>query len=522
MDIVSRRCVWSGIGALALIGTLTTTGACTDILGDFMVEIPDGSTAGFGDAMSEDAPTPRGDTADSGDASPPVDSGDASPPADSGEAGRDAEGGSDSGCSPEQVDTTQLFVVAGGTGAECTIASPCGAIQDALDLAPTAAKTTVYVGASAQPYVEALTPTAPITIEGGWNVEGGTWTQTCASGAVVVQAPPTSNTTVLATDVGGMVTLRTLTLQSKAAAAVQPGESIYGVFAKSVDQPTNVTLDAVSVSVAAGGAGAAGSPGAQGAMGGGMCTTVGDGANGNVGDAANGASAGAFGASGYMPGSNGGTGATGGTASGGTGGGAGSSNPSCVASCSPPPPAACGACAIGSYNPTPGGTGYPGCPGDPGGGGGPGQGGGASIAVYSWGAMVTVQNGSLAAGDGGQGGTGGAGGQGGTGTSGAQGDPYVCGTACVCENGSLGVACYTDNLGSAPGGSGGGPGGTGGAGGQGGGGAGGWSCTVVALGVGANGVAGTVTQSGASLVHGIAGASGQPGGAAGQAKYVCP
>jgi hypothetical protein len=515
--------------AFGIIGTLSAAAGCTDLLGDFTVGNLDGAMDGPDGASPSDASQPA-DVGPEGEAGGDAgrdgnDASDGNDAGDGGDARGDGSDAGDSGCLAEQVDPTQLFVVAGGSGAACTMAAPCGTIQQALDLAPTVAKTIVYVGASTQPYVEALTLASAVTIEGGWSVVAGTWAQTCSSGAVVVQAPPTSNTTLLADDIGGTATLRTLTLKSKAAADVQPGESIYGVSAKSVNQTTAVLLDGVEVSVVAGGPGATGSAGAQGAMGSGTCTIVGDGGNGSPGDPGTGGTVGTFGASGFTPGSSGTTGATGGAANDGTAGGQGSSNPNCADSCSPPPPAACGACAIGSYataTADPGYPGYPGCPGAPGGGGGPGYGGGASVAIYSWGATVTVQNGSLTAGDGGQGGNGGIGGSGGTGIQGAAGQASACATTCVCENGWEGTACYTDGIVPISGGNGGAPGGTGGLGGQGGGGAGGWSCTTFAHGTGANGVAGTVTQSGASMVHGTAGAAGQPGGAAGEASYVCP
>jgi hypothetical protein len=219
--------------------------------------------------------------------------------------------------------------------------------------------------------------------------------------------------------------------------------------------------------------GAVGTTGGPGAPGSSQNGTVGDpGAPGDPGNHADGGSAiVSADVSGFLQehADAGGSGANG--QGGGGGGGGGGGDDSCD-----------------SFGSSGGGGGGGGCGGT---GGSGGEGGGASIALYVWNSTVSVEDSTLATGDGGGGGTGGDGGAGGEGGPGGPGGPY-------------GGGVEQDDAGN---GAAGGVGGDGGDGGAGGGGGGGPSIGILCAGGGA-----IAADSGNTFSLG----SGGPGGAGGE------
>ncbi len=411
------------------------------------------------------------------------------------DAGSEA-GNSDSasGCAARTADdATGIFVVA-ATGSDVkgcgTRASPCKSVQyGVFSATQTGAKTTVYISASPQPYVESVTLTAGISLEGGWLAKGTNWTPICdatTSKAVTIQG--VTNTTITAA-FNGTVTLRDLTIASKAPAS---GESLYGIIA--TGSSTNLTLDAVAVNVATGGAGADGVAGANGSDGMGYCPP-GDGGAGAMGATGSGATPGSLTPTGYAK-TNGADSGGGTPGASGTAGGA-----TCVSGCS-----TCkNGCTFGT------GTvcstaGPSGCGGAPGAGGSGGLGGGSSVALYVWDAHITTFGGTLTSGAGGSGGNGGNGGSGGAGAGGDAGSNATCPTQLACSGGFC-VFVSGNPVNAGPGG---GSGGSGGAGAQGGGGSGGFSYAVVQ-----GGTANIQLNGGTTLAHGSAGAGGAVGGAVG-------
>ena len=165
----------------------------------------------------------------------------------SGSGGSSGSSSGSGGCASKTVDQANgVFVAVGGAdGGTCgNIGAPCGSVQQGINRAQLG-KSIVYVGAGK--YVESISLNASLTIEGGWTA-GSTWTPICtssANAAVVLQAPASSNTTVLADAIGGTATLRSLTIASKTQASVQPSESLYGVFARG--SSTKLVLDDVVV-----------------------------------------------------------------------------------------------------------------------------------------------------------------------------------------------------------------------------------------------------------------------------------
>jgi hypothetical protein len=433
-----------------------------------LVDLPDGAVAAVdgGDGVESDA-------------------GDAAPPA----------------CPPVSPDDTRgVYVSTNGSDADgCgTRDAPCKSITAGLARAVAAAKGKVYVARGV--YTEKVTLVGGITVEGGWEAAGATWTQACSAAdeAVVVRAPASETVTVVAKDLGGSVAgLSTLRVESKAAGAVDAGESIYGIAATGAT--TTLTLTDVLVDVGSGGNGTNGSPGDGGIAGDAAgCGAAGDAAAGTPGSIGSGAPSGTFAQTGYvLP--NAAAGAAGAAGQNGTAGAPGS----CVdgGSCVGAPP---GCTFVPGVALTCGATGLAGCGGAPGTPGVPGSAGGSAIGVFAWDAIVQITGGHVHAGDGGSGGNGGAGGSGGSGGAGAKGASQNATTSCT-----NGVAACVDVQSTANGGAAGTTGGAGGAGGAGGGGAGGWSVAIYL------GGAGVVTTTNATLTHGKAGAGGGPDGGAG-------
>jgi hypothetical protein len=394
---------------------------------------------------------------------------------------------------------TGIFVTTGGTdGANCGMSpgSPCKTIGAGITSAHANGRGTVYV--SAGKYVEEVKPVAGLTVQGGWHASGSTWSFDCSDtpeSVVKVQAPASSNTTVLVDTINGAATVSTLTVLSMAASSVQPGQSIYGVFARGSN--TELTLNNVVVSVASAGNGQTGSTGSTGSSPSSSCSS-GDGqSNSTAGAVGGGASAGTFSSSGFTPSSGG----TGGSGNGGDNGTAAPSPTSVsYSTCS----TGLLSCSMNSASSCTGTAGKNGCAGEGGGGGAGGSGGGTSVALFVDAAQVTVTGSSLTAGNGGNGGAGGTGGAGASGSAGAGGTSTPC-TPSSCNI----FLCNKGSNVTGPAGGVGGTGGHGSAGGQGGGGAGGDSYAVM------SGGGGTVTLTTSTLVAGSAGTS--PGGAAGVA-----
>ena len=402
-------------------------------------------------------------------------------------------------------DATSIFVTTTGTnGAACgTRAAPCKTVTQGMLRAAATSKAQVDIAQGT--YTEQVTLTAGLELVGGWSVTAGAWKRACTTPGqiTILKAPATVTSTVLAPELGGEATLTLLRIESKAAASVLPGESIYGIFA--TGGTTILTLKDVNIDVVAAGAGTAPAKAADGTPAAGTCA-AGTGVAGASGGAGPGAGAGAFGAGGYTPGvaSGGGTGSVGNN---GLAGGAGK----CIQ---------CGTCSGFLDVPactmtndaalTCGSNGSSGCGGNAGAAGAPGTGGGSSVGIYTWDAAVAITGGSVKSGDGGNGAAGGAGGAGGVGSAGLAGlASAACITACGASDGV--AMCLANTMGKGAAGAIGGTGAIGGAGGVGGGGGGGSSYATY------QGSAGVITVTGTSYAHGKAGAGGGAGTSAGAA-----
>ncbi|MGO9833753.1 MAG: hypothetical protein ACLP1X_06020 [Polyangiaceae bacterium] len=423
----------------------------------------DGGTAAETSRYGADAPLDgeedAGETADVQDDAPSTD---------------DAPAYDAANCDTAGIDSLHgIFVALGGTdGVACgTIpTNPCQSIGAGIASAAhvdAGVRNIVYVAAGL--YTEKLTLVGGVTVQGGWHWDGGPrWSFDCGNApesVVVVQAPSDSYTTVDASSNDGVTTaLSTLTVLSKAASAVQPGESLYGVFATGVN--TVLALTDVVVTVQGGGAGQAGATGGAGSTAPGPCA-VGDGASATIpGAEGTAGSEGTLSSTGFttLPA---GTGANGVAGDDGAAGGAPTSvTYSACASVNP--------CTVEQAT-CAGGYGVNGCGGGGGLGGGGGVAGGSSVALFAYDATVTVTAGALRAGNGGNGGAGGAGGTGGAGSAGATGEQTSCEESSCSDSG----ACVPGESVTASGGPAGTAGGQGSPGGQGGGGAGGDSYAIV-------------------------------------------
>src|SRR5699024_3757146 len=138
----------------------------------------------------------------------------------------------------------------GANGASCgTRAAPCKTVGTGITraLAATPARAKVYVARGT--YAEKVTLAAGIEIVGGWAIAGNTRRRPCgaAEAAGVPRAPAASNVTVEAKNLGGEARLTSLTIQSKPAAQVDPGESLYGVIATGAT--TSLVMNDVRVTV---------------------------------------------------------------------------------------------------------------------------------------------------------------------------------------------------------------------------------------------------------------------------------
>ncbi len=364
---------------------------------------------------------------------------------------------------------------------------PCGTLAAALQVVTHSggAKDIIYIRAGT--YVEQVTLSAGVTLQGGWIDTSGTWTRPCtgpagatAAAATVIQAPAGAGATVLA-NYAGSSTLDSLTLQSMDPSAVAPSQSVYGVFATGAT--TRLTLHDVTIALAGGGGGPAGGGGANGAPGAGAggCSGPASGNAGGQGSAGRPGAAGTYGAAtGFTPGA-GGDGTAGGAGANGT---APAMPPTCAdagSGCEPMMQGKAGTfvCACGGALSSCGTAGAFGCGGGGAPGGQGGAGGGASIGVFDWDALVSLTGGAIATGAGGPGGNGGMPGAQGAGTAGVAGAaPSISVGLGDCFGVGPGTpphSCLTCTKGFVSGqaGSAGGAGGAGGQGGQGGGGSGG-------------------------------------------------
>jgi hypothetical protein len=416
------------------------------------------------------------------------------------------------GCADRTADDTSGIFVEGGVGADTGTCgdrqTPCRTIASGIAQARTFRKSVVYVARGL--YVETIALAPGIRVEGGWAVLGTKWSPLCSDASTgsndgaTIQAPNTSNITVMADALGGEAALARITIKSKDAA--NPSQSLYGVFARGAD--TRLLLDNVQIIIARAGDGTAGTDGTAGADGAAAgCTSSSDGSNGETdGAAGTGAAAGTFGSGGYV--SSDGTAGSDGKA-----GHNGAPSPAgeclncydcliCDGDCQQAP-------CLGSLNGTVscGSAGKAGCSGTEGKAGNGSHGGGSSVGLYTWNSAVSIVGGVVQAGDGGRGPAGGLGGRAGQGAAGFTG---TAGSDCT-------LSCPFDcNIvyGHGSGGTG-GKGGNGTKGGQGGGGAGGFSFALF------KGGTGQVVTTGTVLVHGAAGAS-LGNGAAGQAGDIGP
>jgi hypothetical protein len=131
-------------------------------------------------------------------------------------------------------------------------ASPCASIGYALG----AGVMTLYLDDST--FTENITLDSTdqnYTIQGGFLVDAGVWTPACNSGLTNVVGREDGGSAAIEVHGASGLTLRLLTVSSKANGAAGSGESVYAV--RVTDTP-NVVLDNVTLIAQAGGAGATG------------------------------------------------------------------------------------------------------------------------------------------------------------------------------------------------------------------------------------------------------------------------
>jgi hypothetical protein len=427
-----------------------------------------------------------------------------------GASGMAGEGGSDGACKGDVSNdaacwTTEEYgvFVSSDTGnddtGEGTRAAPYKTLNKGVS-ASGGKHVYVCLGTQELSYAEKLSLTDGVRIYGGFECEG--WTYSTSRSALV--APPKDNVALRITSVKKSVYIENVRFQSAAASGTGQEASSYGAF---ITDSTDVVLKRVELTAGAGKEGAKGTDGLKGDDGavageaqkgtaalcelptaadggawppippcgsrggdGGKAVVGADsgdgfsgmpsvnvtpsgvtnkgsgatmvnakgadgteGSSGNAGAAGLPASAaGVFSAGGFMPG-NGTAGKDGFPGQGGGGGGASMGNASCRG-------ASGGAGGMG------------GCGGKPGSGG---YGGGASVGVFSWQSLVTLDTCKVTAGDGGAGGDGGKGGAGGIGASGGAGGNPVTDANMIARGGQGGLGGNGGLGGSGSGGSGG-------------------------------------------------------------------
>jgi hypothetical protein len=406
------------------------------------------------------------------------------------------------------VSTSGANVDGGGTdaGADGTRANPFRSIGYALAAARDTGRSRVFVDVGIYPETLVFVDSNPgITVEGGWNVTGSTWTRDCEPGAraltVVASNDAVAVTATGITHQSGLASLTVQTKQVGSSPADGVGESLIGILVSG--DGSRFKLNDVYVRAGSAGAGGPATGGTAGTTR--TCdglTTCSTGVGGTSASAGAAAAAGTFQPTGYLPAS-GSVGVAGTDGENGTMGGAGNSE-TCLTSCYKSSTGSCTS-TTGTVSSQPGTCGCGGTGGQP---GSPGRSGGTSAALWisGSGTLVSVDKSVLRAENGGAGGAGGAGGLGGSGSAGAMGTTQCCNLTCY----DVPFGCLTF-CGPPPiwGGTAGGFGGAGGAGATGGGGAGGSSIAVVTF-VGAS----TVLDSSTILQVGVlgSGAGGAPNG----------
>lgn len=374
--------------------------------------------------------------------------------------------------------------------------SPCKTVQAGIAAAYVTQKPKVLVGAGT--YTEIVTLDGGLIVEGGWDVDGTTWTASCAANHSSLATIVAVDNTSLRVKKGASV-LRFLTFKSKTAGAA-PGESLYGLIATGPN--VKVALDDTDFEVGPGGKGADGAPG----------TEVGEeSCEGNDGADGPGGTPGGAGAAGTLS-------DVGFNATPAADGAIGTAGHRGTPSKKAPELATFDFCdAANSCTKTPGqalgGAGFAGCGGPGGFGGKGGIGGGSSIGILASDAMIVTYGGRITTGAGGEGGAGG------LGTDGLGGKPGKAGPGSDYAEtvGPCPATQCTNTPKTAAGGEAGGAGGHGGKGGQGGGGAGGWSIGFAKF---AN--AAVLTSTTTVFTNGGAGKGGAPNGIAGNGQQQWP
>ena len=172
----------------------------------------------------------------------------------------------DGSCDPACVapDTVHgVFVSASSTATSgCgSISEPCATIAAGIAVAKAQGLTIMYLDQGT--YREQVTLIDGLTIQGGWLYKGGdVWNVVCGGDvdpstlAIIRPMSITSGPAASVLADGVTATLSTLTVKSLPTAAA--GQTLYGIFASN---NASLSLNAVEVSVAAGGAGTTGTSG---------------------------------------------------------------------------------------------------------------------------------------------------------------------------------------------------------------------------------------------------------------------
>jgi hypothetical protein len=419
----------------------------------------------------------------------------ASPDGSSADASFDAPNTAHCDASAQPVPDNQALWVSGSMGDDsstCARSAPCKTINAALQQAQSQGLHVVYLDNST--FTEALSLGAAlggVTIQGGWQSASG-WAPICDDSVTRIEAPADAGSAAIDIQGASNVTLRLLTVQSKAAGGA--GESVYAV---RVMGAMNVVLDNVALYAQLGGSGAQGSLGSADSG----CSPWPATGTGALGDSGASGALAVAGQDGFVV-LSGGAGAIGGQGQNSLG--ATGACAACASTCQ---------CSLACTTMTDcGASGDAGCSGNGGGGGQGGQGGGVSVALYVSDSSITCTGGSLRAGPGGPGGSGGTGGTGGVGIQGATGSTSTCDTGAT--SGTCYNNCFCFAYPATIGGGLGGDAGPGGIGGQGGGGAGGSVFLWASYG-GSSVVNVDPSTLAASTFAGLGGAGGQPNGVSG-------
>jgi hypothetical protein len=395
------------------------------------------------------------------------------------------------------LDPNAIYISPNGSDvANCgTQTLPCATISHALGLDAGS----YYILAGLYNEHVALTDRSNVTLQGGWVLDGGAWTQQCSTDLTKIKPDAGSGATLTITSSTGVV-VSLVWIETPDQAA--PGEALY---AASVS--TNSVVNFNNVLMVSQNAGA-GANGGMGSSDGGLCALpYGDGGAGSGGPAGG---TGSWSMLGFVPfqamnGTSGNSGIGGSGAPGST---------TTASSCSLlySGDSGSGVCQTQNGGNCSGLQGDPGCAGVGGSGGIGGIGGAPSVALLVWGgSIVTLNAGALFTANGGNGGNGGAGGLGGIGMNGNPGMSTSCCTACSTTlEAGCGCSMFTPESGGE-----GGIGGNGGAGGSGGGGLGGPTYLIVV-----GGDASVSFTPAPVMEAGAGGSGGTPNGNAGVAGNI--